>query len=369
MTPRVKIERVLLLGWDTISEKYLYQIEALINSGYSVSIVTNDALARSQQVVDMLVSHHLVRLHVIPRALALKPLVSIYYIFKYRDSIACLLGISSRISWINRIFCGLVKIPVIAVSWGDVLELKFLRQAERLSLIFCLKTATAVWNKEPIMTPILKSLTKRPIFFIPNAVPLDLDERINFESRDLDFLWVNRPVRGRSPLETIKTLIRLSETQQLKARIMGWKDKAALDKWLEDNLIDEQALNSLGISLATFSNPEPYYRKAKFFILISDFVFGNNSLLEAMSYGVVPIVNDSPGIDYLIQGKLRDYLVLNDSSSLEVIANKALNIDPSEWDSLSQHSISKVRSDFKIIEWQRSMNILLESVAAQSRST
>jgi glycosyltransferase involved in cell wall biosynthesis len=59
--------------------------------------------------------------------------------------------------------------------------------------------------------------------------------------------------------------------------------------------------------------PDQYFKRAAIFVLPADIVFCNNSLLEAMAMGVVPIVANVEGADLIVENDVSGYVVERDS--------------------------------------------------------
>ena len=103
--------------------------------------------------------------------------------------------------------------------------------------------------------------------------------------------------------------------------------------------------------LQSYSPPEPYYVRAKFFVFPSDYVFCNYALLEAMSHGVVPIVSRREGSELIIDDGISGILVEHSEEGLVQGMRRAMDLSDDEWKKFSSAAINKVRRDFSVATW------------------
>lgn len=355
----------MLLNWDTISRKYSYQIQALAELGYSVHITTNDAFGNSDETIRNLPDELPVNLHVLVGSGVSRLVQSLSVLWRLRGNAVALLGVSSRTSWALRLVCGLLRIPVIAISWGDIFELGERQVVERRSIEFCLRTASLVWVKEPGMYPALKRLTKKPCFFLPNACEIPKEVVQEYAEREFDFVWVNRPVSGRRLDHVARALLKLGLEQETRSVLMGWADEAAIDMWLSDLQIDRALLSRSGIDVSPFGDPRSLFRSTRFMVLAADRVFGNNSLLEAMAVGVVPVVSRSPAIEMIVSPK--SGLIIEEISPTGVYLSlrQAQSLSPENWQEMSVAARSTVRESFSTELWKSRAAHMLEMVSTR----
>ena len=180
-----------------------------------------------------------------------------------------------------------LRVPFIVIERGDIGCIGRYGLFVRLALRIAYRWADLVIFKEPYMEAPLRRLTKAPLHFVPNCV--DRAEPSRGEERDIDFLWVNRLI----PEREIGWVTGAMRQAPLRGRNLFVLGAAESEKAMVPQEPD--------VSVLGFIEPTPYYRRARFFCLPASIVFGNNALLEAMSFGVVPVVTDAPGVERLLE--------------------------------------------------------------------
>lgn len=107
------------------------------------------------------------------------------------------------------------------------------------------------------------------------------------------------------------------------------------------------------------SNPHPYYKKAKIFVMTSIFEGLPMTLIECQAYGVVPIVYDSfsAAKDIIDNGKNGFLIPAYDDKKYIALLNKLMN-DIEMFDEMSQyarHIIDRYNPDVLYTEWLKLM--------------
>ncbi|WP_372988475.1 glycosyltransferase, partial [Marinobacter sp.] len=133
------------------------------------------------------------------------------------------------------------------------------------------------------------------IRLIPNSVPRVLDELPSKEKR---ILWLGRVTNEQKRAELILPL---------------WKRiHRALPEWQLDVVGDGPALETLrhtirdegieGVTLHGRQKPDEYFRRAAIFLMTSSFEGFPNTVVEAQSFGAIPVLfNTFPIADWLVQ--------------------------------------------------------------------
>lgn len=245
------------------------------------------------------------------------------------------------------------KLKIVSIEWGviDVYNKKsFL---EKLFIKFIFKRSDAIWFKEPYMKKKLKIFKNDKLFFINNSIsPLNLNNKyINNQKKSIDFLWVNRFADNRTPEIPINALLELKKKYNFKAVFLG----DIFGKYAHLNKYDE-------FQFFNFSNPESFYKKSRFFIGSGPRYFGNNSLIEAMNYGVIPIINESDDIDRIVENNINGFICKNDSNSFLLQFIYCLKLDEINKRKISVQANKKINEKFSNNLWEEKMNNLLESI-------
>jgi glycosyltransferase involved in cell wall biosynthesis len=174
------------------------------------------------------------------------------------------------------------------------------------------------------MKPLLEKEGAKNLFFLHNAIESKelLDKQLH-EKKDITFLWLNRII----PERRSDWFVNVLKKQELKntvnylvgfiqdSKYQNIQNQITLDK--SDNLVIEEYSG----------NPSDYYKRAKFFVLPSQVIFANHSLLEAMSYGVVPLVSRQPGSDLIVDDGKNGFIFQHDKTSFENIILYASKLD------------------------------------------
>ncbi len=287
-------KRICIFGLDRFVQKNSYQINFFRKKGYFFDIfVTDIASSISMQNGDASITalspSFIGRLYQVWR-----------YFLKYNDTIVhCEIYVGGRFSPFYGLIAKIFQKKILVVERGDIREY-FAKNYDlflRMSMYFSYKLADVVWYKEMFMKPFLDHLGKESTFLLPNCV--NVPNEINKNKRDIDFLWANRLLAHRHPEWFAFNILALYENcLQISYAIVGLMgvDGNGDQQDCESSLMKILPNNHYK-NLVEYDNPRPYYSRARFFIFPSDYVFCNNALLEAMSYGVVPIISDRDGAD------------------------------------------------------------------------
>lgn len=350
-------KKVLVFGIDNFSMKNRYQVEELNKYGYFFIFETlnsrNDsyqnfsgleALDNSLEISSKGFLHAPCRI-----GAAIKLLISykVHHVEVYPGG---------RFAFFYVVLSRLMKRKVIVVERGDLLDWDEKPVTLRFSMWLCYRLATIVWYREPYMKKVLGKLRVKRRVFIHNAgpsVPVD-NSRLN---RDIDFLWVNRLIEQRRSdwfvdildkqifKKTFNFLIGIEKNKNVQTQVGYVRRKAG------SNLVLEE-----------FRSPEAFYQRSRFFVLPATVVFCNHALLEAMAYGVVPIVSESNGTDLIVQDGVNGFICEHSSRGLESAMLRALNLDDCDWGLLSQQARETVLMKFSRSGWGEKVNTLYKAV-------
>ncbi len=96
--------------------------------------------------------------------------------------------------------------------------------------------------------------------------------------------------------------------------------------------------------------PQEYFRRAKVFVLPADIVFANYALLEAMSFGAVPLVGDGEGADRIVDSTANGLVVERTPSGVADGLVRLLS-SPAILQRYSDEARATIKRDFAIERW------------------
>jgi glycosyltransferase involved in cell wall biosynthesis len=340
------MKKILLINWVTVSRKQLYQLKAINDCGYTISVFTNDQLGDSEYWVNQAGTNSKY-IKQPPKLLA--RIQNLLKALDNQESVKCaILAPEGRYSIIALILLKLMRVRIVCIEWGGIGYINKSAPLLRMAMYLCYKYSDLIWYKEPYMKPLLSNMTSKPLFFLPNAVEVASSESMPFSNRNISFLWANRLVQGRRPDWYICAANKIYNKSGQRAVLMGF-----LEEILDDKMQKRcKNLAANGVELLNFGNSYQLLPQSRFFVLAADQVFGNNSLLEAMSHGSVPIVTRSIGVDEIIEDGENGFIAENTEVGLYEAMKKASEIDELVWSRLSQNAIETVAIKFSVSNWK-----------------
>lgn len=250
-----------------------------------------------------------------------------------------------RFSFVLVILAKLFAIKCICVERGDLLyyNKKGYNRLTRFSMWYCYKFSDMVWYKEPYMKDKLKNIGVRKLFFLHNAIDTHVDSDIsNYTERDIDFLWLNRIIPERKA-EWFVEILQTPAFKNTNNHLAGIIKNSSYKK--EQGYLLNQKFINLTVS-DYVSTPEQYYKRAKYFVLPADVVFANNALLEAMFYGVVPLVSNQMGAELIIEHNKNGFIFNHTKEDFEAAMHKSLKVTADGYDKYSMAAKNKITEDF-----------------------
>ena len=352
---------VMILGLDTVREKTLYQTRWLRRHGFAAKILT---LHRDEGSITSDPSAVIVPIEEGPWA-RVRQLVR--HLRADRGRLHHVeLYVAGRFAFVYALVCRLAGVPVLAVERGDLHECQRRNYplAVRLSIYACYRLANWVWLKEPFMERAFERWRVRNTFLLPNAVPLPEASDNGSVPRTVDFLWANRLVPERNPEWFAEALAEIAKRRAVSCEVLGFTrgdpgpSVGAIERAVASALAPVPACRC-----EPFGDPEPAYRRARFFVLPADFVFGNFALLEAMAHGVVPIVSAVEGVDRLIDSGRNGFAVTHDPRAFASALDEALDLPEPVWHEMAEAARETVAEQFSIDVWGRQLLQRYEAVA------
>ncbi len=357
LSNELKLETIHLIGWNVVQSKNSYQLEFFrsIAENFKVLVTSSNEFFISQKT-------RYPREFMLLKKNPLRRLIQVLklYVTVTRPSVS-IIAPSGRFAFVYLVLCKMFSVRTIAVEWGDLYEIEERKFLTKFFYLRLMRRVDFVWYKEPYMRKMLTENGVGNLHYLPNACPLQSQPRLTNKNLSFDFLWMNRNVTSRYPELLLNSLVDLANTREFRCMIMGlYNSELELDNWLCKTGYSRTELARLGIFLAPFGDPAEYLQNSKFFVLLGDHVFGNNALLEAMSMGLVPLVNVSDGVDEIVRDGVTGLHCSLDVHDVKLKLEFLLNLDINNYNDLSGHCRQIVRSSFNTNLWQENAKKLLK---------
>lgn len=251
-------------------------------------------------------------------------------------------------SFLYVILGKIFKIKTVCVERGDLLYFHKSGYSVivRFSMWFCYKFASITWYRELYMKQKLEKIGAKNLFFLHNAVKVE--NMKNPENgtlkpkKDITFLWLNRVIPERR-YEWLIAVLKKKELKKTVNYLVGLVSNSVYIK--EQEFIKLNKPENLTLEEYT-QVPSDYFRRAKFFILPADVVFANNALLEAMSYGVIPLVSNQPGAELIVEHGKNGFIFQHTYEDFERNIMEAYNLEDDTYSKFSAAARDKIITDF-----------------------
>ena len=341
--------QVLILGLDTFARKNVTQIRSLEAEGYAFTVVTNDQRGDSREIFEA--QGFAASRLIVVRGFRDK-LLTAWRLLRTGRFHHVELGAAGRMGLAYFVMLRALRVRFLIVERGDVGTMANYGWLTRASLKLAYRFADRIVYKETYMEAPLRHLTRAPLDFVPNCVasaPREADA-----PRPIQFLWVNRIVPERRAEWLIGAVLDdIIPASQLV--FLGIEDRANIPAAVL--AVQDRALAKVadGIAMHGFVDPMPYYAKARFFCLPAQVVFGNNSLLEAMSFGVVPVVTRAPGVELIVEDGVNGFVTDFTEAAYHAGLVRASALSPEEWQLMSSEAARTVRDNYSITAWTKKM--------------
>lgn len=352
-----KLETIYLIGWNVIQGKNSYQLEFFrsISENFKVLVTSSNEYFNLQK---RRYPEQFVLLKKNPVARFIQ-VIKLYLILK-RPSIS-IIAPSGRFAFVYFVISKIFSIRTIAVEWGDLYEIEERRFLTKFFYLRLMRRVDYVWYKEPYMRKMLLKKGIDRLHYLPNACPLQLQPRLSDENLDFDFLWMNRNVTSRYPELLLRALVDLARIREFRCLMMGlYNSELEVNAWLNKMGFSRSELEGLGIFLKPFGDPTEFLENSKYFVFFGDHIFGNNSLLEAMSRGLVPLVNASEGVHEVVIDGVSGLHCALDIDDMKSKLEYLMDLDSISYSNLSAQCMHVVRSSFNVNLWQERAKKLLK---------
>lgn len=339
---------IIILGIDTISKKNTYQLNACNNFGYKVTVFSNDRLKKSSDYLSLpnvfikLEETFSARFFQVYRYLKANK-TSIHHVELYPGG---------RFIYVYFILVFWLRLKSIVVERGELVFWNKRTSLQKFFVKYLYRFPNFVWYREPYMLKILDKMKVKHKKFVHNCC--DLPNQMNTNNtKNIDFLWVNRLMIERKVEWVFQYL---ANHENFNTTIIG-------------NLNDDQrvkdffATNSTSkIKVEKYLSPESYFQRARFFLLPSDIVFANNALLEAMSYGLVPLVSKVSGAELIIDHLVSGYIFEHNYKGFTEAIDWAMNLSETHYEEFSKAAQDKIKRDFSFQRYQTQYKEMIESL-------
>ncbi len=306
-------EKTIVLGLEHFIDKIGYQANEYKRCGIPVKYLVNDVSGLSE----LKAKQYNANIDIVPLNLLGRVLKTVKVFSIYRPR-WCELYDTGRLTLFYTLIALMFRTKLVIILRGQ----EFNRHGMRaLGLRISLKLCHHIISKESNLTKSLSniSISSKKITEISNCVPLPVSNMLKSD-KDIDILFLNSVREERHVdllLHAVKQLSR--NMPNLKVLIAGFSslddNKHQVDIHYEKKIlamIHELDLDTIIETKGFVQEPSVYYRRAKIFVLPANVIFLNYSLLEAMSYGVAPIVCRGEGAEKIIEhnynGKIVDFV-------------------------------------------------------------
>jgi glycosyltransferase involved in cell wall biosynthesis len=335
------MNKVVILGIDNFSYKNTYQVKCLNQNNYKVYVFTNDVLNTSSENLSDKNDLKILEKGLLSRIRQINNFLSqnkteIHHVEIYPGG---------RFSFIYLMLAKKYDLKSIIVERGDIDGFKK-QSFTKLSMRVCYKFSDIVWYRESYkhlnVEKQLKEWGAKRLCFIPNASP-EVDVGKQNVLNKYVFLWVNRFLKERNVKWFVDSV---NEIKYSKSIMLGLMNNNYEDKYPINN-------QSEHIQVIDYQNPRDYYLRSKFFVLPSNVVFLNNALLEAMSYGLVPLISDVWGSDQIVDDGINGFVFEHSKDGLKNAMKKAIALTHEEYEKMSSNAQKKVKESFSYDVWSK----------------
>ncbi len=348
-----------IFGIDSFEKKNVHQVLFLNSIGITSDVFTSDRYGTSIENIPKGAS-----LHVLSKSYLGRMVQIIKYFLKNKNKLRHIeVYPGGRFAFHYILLAKLFNLKVIVVERGDIFRRQRVDTLTRWSMDFCYQHADLVWYREfyPNMNvkDKLVSLGAKRVEFIHNSIEIQKPSRNNV-TKEFTFLWANSLKHFRYP-EWMVEILKNKSFSKTNNILIGIDDTmTSKSVVVKHKLIKEQSLANLEIQ--GWVDPRKYYLSSSFFVLASDIVFLNNSLLESMSYGLIPIVSKVSGAELIVDDGVNGFLFDHSPKGLRKAMMKAMMLTASERVKMSEQAIIKIEKDFSRTTWNKKYLKMINSI-------
>lgn len=356
------MKKILIVGLPFFASKYSYMMDSYLNIGVKPKVLLNSCPTKCNEHYDIVFAGK----HPFKRMCRF---INTLYTFK-PDYIDCY--DYSILSLYYVVIAKLLRVKIrFWLIGGELKEDKthFNKSSYFLSIFIKVKTAFTrlslrlsdlILAKELHHLVSIRSINKKLInktISIYNCVPVKDTYQVRDEIAK-DFIYANAVIESRNVSTFVEALSSLKKNgfkflasiygfNSISNEVYGVRAEGYSNRVL--NILAEADLDNEVIADGFILNISQEMVKHKFFVLPADFILANYALLEAMSYGLVPIIFPGNGYEKIITDGVNGIVAFD--FNLQSALEKALNLSDSEYEKMSLSAYQKVRSDFSLSEW------------------
>lgn len=259
-------------------------------------------------------------------------------------------------SFIYIIFSKLFFIKIVCAERGDLLYYHHNGYSllTRFSMWVCYKLSNIVWYRELYMKAKLEKITTKGLFFLHNAIEIREADGEHAVKKDIDFLWLNRIIPERK-YKWVINILKKEEFQDTCNYMVGLLPQSNF--YTDQQYVEQNKPSNLTVQ--TYNNtPSSFYKRARFFILPADVVFANHALLEAMSYGVVPLISRQLGSDLIVDHQVNGFIFEHTEEAMKDSMHKAIALTVGEYELYSKNASQKIKDNFSSLKYIRELHAL-----------
>lgn len=349
-------KRTLCVGLEHFIDKIGYQSDIYKKNGEKIRYLVEDTSGSSLYYANK----YNADVVILKRNVVLRFIQTLWEIFLYRPT-AIEIYLSNLPKFWDRLLAPLSKIlriRLILFLRGQEFRSRYRRN--RLKVLYPSLDIIIAKEMNLIMNACQMGFLPK-LRFLHNCIPIN-DSRIpDYLERKIDILFFNSPRKERNVIFLVDVLFKLLKIHKLKLNIVmagfnvlddnGYKIETSYQNKVLDKIQDLGLDSNIRI-LGFVNNGKELFMQSKVFIFPANVVFCNYSLLEAMSFGCVPIVADGEG-SYWIVNDANGYVSKLDIDCFTNAIVDALNI--SNWQPRSNNAILTVKKHFSIEDWYESL--------------
>lgn len=349
---------IAILGIDNFSAKNVRQVNLMNSKGYIFDVFTNDSLGTSKSYIPDGNKYFKLEKGIMKRMCQL----SKYFFLNHKNIHHAEIYVPGKFCLFYILISKIFFSKSIVIERGDVGFLKIYDKLTRISTILCYRYSTLVLYKEPHMEELLKKVGVKRMIFLHNCTNINVPFSHDINSKDIDFLWVNRFVEQRK-IEWIIDAIEDGCFKKCKFAFLGKMSSSNSKKVIQNQeRLEKLARNNKNVLLEGYIEPWEYYLRAKFFLFPSDLIFGNNALNESMAYGVVPLVSDVRFSNLIIEDQVNGFLIPHNKNSFLEWMGRVMKIEENEYVALSKQARKKMEIDFNDIIWSEKLHEVYKEI-------
>ena len=234
---------------------------------------------------------------------------------------------------------------------SDSFQNRFLRSL--VFRLYCIYSDKVIF-KEPRQLRILKELNQLSSisYSLVTNYTNDKDRtQLKRNHQELKLLYMNRVVEERNLMPLLDGLALFDKSFSISLSIIGFNGSESLtsyEKRLKDRI--KSLCTNYEINCETYTtDPEKYLSSHNYFVFPAKHTYANHSLIEALSYGLIPLIRKSEW-DYKLMPPLMQSFglssVINDSTSWSNIFKLLYNLSDEERKELSDAAIDHQLKNF-----------------------